>query len=632
MPQKIQVLDRSVARLIAAGEVVERPASVVKELVENSIDAGSRVITIDIENGGISKIRVTDDGIGIEKESVKTAFLPHATSKLHSPQDLENIATLGFRGEALASIAAVSKISIITRTKDELIGTRYELDALDETYFDDEGCSVGTTIIVKDLFFNVPARMKFLKKDATEAAIIGSLVDKLALSHPEISFKFIKDGSVKLHTPGNGKLILAIFEVFGKDAAKSMLPLCYQDGNFKIEGYIIHPGMAKSTRNFEYFFINNRYVKHSTLISALESGYKNKLVQGRYPVCVLNITVPYNFVDVNVHPAKTDVKFSDDKLIYGLVYGGTKTALEEALQPTITKDAEPELNNFNKAEPNLNSPTIEDIKTYLRTDKYPKSPQLKQKLEETLQQNLPDPEIDLFNTSNSNLNINTQNIESQNYSNLQQNFSQNQSAINNQQTATEPELEHQDVLGSLEFIGEVLKTYIICQSQGKMVIIDKHAAHERLLFEQLKNNSNSQQMLLEPILINLSQPEYVLALENKEVFLELGFQVEDFGEGTVAVRSLPLDLQEADVEELIENIIKDLLLGKSNISLEKRDRITYAIACKAAIKSNDINTESELKYLVEKLNHKKGLVCCPHGRPVCCVIEEKELKKWFLRT
>lgn len=631
MPQKIQVLDRSVARLIAAGEVVERPASVVKELVENSIDAGSRVITIDIENGGISKIRVTDDGIGIEKESIKTAFLPHATSKLRSPQDLENIATLGFRGEALASIAAVSKVSIITRTQHELVGTRYELDALDETYFDDEGCSVGTTIIVKDLFFNVPARMKFLKKDATEAAIIGSLVDKLALSHPEISFKFIKDGSVKLHTPGNGKLISAIFEVFGKDTAKSMLPLHYQDGNFIIEGYIIHPSMAKSTRNFEYFFVNNRYVKHATLISALEGGYKNRLVQGRYPVCVLNITVPYNFVDVNVHPAKTDVKFSDDKLIYSLVYGGTKIALEEALQPVVTKDIEPELSSFNKTEPNLNSPTLEDIKTYLKTDKYPKSPQLKQKLEETLQQNLLDPQFNSFNNPD-NLNFNTKNITPQNYNNIQENFPQHENTLNHQQTTSEPELEHQDVLGSLEFVGEVLKTYIICQSQGKMVIIDKHAAHERLLFEKLKNNSTSQQMLLEPIIINLSQPEYVLALENKQVFSELGFEIEDFGENTIAVRALPLDLQDVDAEELIVKIIKDLIVGKSDISLEKRDRITYAIACKAAIKSNDINTESELKYLVEKLNRKKGLVCCPHGRPVCCVIEEKELRKWFLRT
>ncbi|GHV30516.1 DNA mismatch repair protein MutL [Clostridia bacterium] len=591
---KIRVLDENISKLIAAGEVVERPASVVKELVENSIDAGSKLIQVEIEDGGISKIRITDDGCGIEKSDVKTAFLRHATSKLRTEDDLANIMTLGFRGEALASIAAVSKIKILTRTKGEVAGIRLELEAGEQKYLDEEGCPQGTSIIVRDLFFNLPARMKFLKKDNSEAAAIGSLIEKLALSHPDISFNFVKDGLLKLQTPGDGKLIMAIHEVLGKDVAKAMLPVTLTQDGLKLDGYIIHPSHTKASRSSQFFFVNGRYTKVQILTVALEEAYKNLMTVGKHPICVLNLGLPYSFVDVNVHPAKTSVKFLDEKLVYSLIYGGVKAAVTHALQPTVTKDPEEIFKGLAKEVPQFRAPTPAEIKNYRDSEIFSGSEMLKERMDEILNR---ERQLDLFETSNN----------------------------------KDPNNE-KDILGELVFKGEVLGTYIVCQAGENVVLVDKHALHENLIFESLKEQKeDAVQMLLLPSVITLNPQEHDLAMQNKALFSSLGFEIDDFGDNTIVVRTVPIALCNEDIEVLVTEIIKNIVAGKNNVSPQQQDQMLYTIACKAAVKAHDKNDETELKDLIFRLNQKNGLVCCPHGRPVCCVLKRQEIEKWFKR-
>jgi DNA mismatch repair protein MutL len=593
---RIRVLDASMARLIAAGEVIERPVSVVKELVENSIDAGSSGICIEIENGGLSKINVADNGRGIAKDDVRIAFLRHATSKLRTEDDLSNISTLGFRGEALASIAAVSRVRILTRTKYEVAGTRLELEAGAEKFFDADGCSQGTRITVSDLFFNLPARMKFLGKDQAEAAAVSNLLEKLALSHPEVAFKFVKDGMVKFSTPGDGRLESVAAVVFGREIARALLPVEFEQDNLKLAGWIASPQVAKVSRSGQIFFVNGRFATVRLFGAALEGGYKNLLVVGRHPLCALNLKVPYQFVDVNVHPAKTSVKFMDDKIVYSLIYHGVKTALQKASQPEISKDPKKLFAGLNPESPQLNAPTISDIVKYKESGFLATSEPLSRRIDEILNnQSLPMP------MPNSELLVDVDSCGS---------------------------------LGNLVFKGEVLSTYIICQRGEDVVLVDKHALHENLLFDELvaqKSDTLAMQMLMLPSVLTMRPEEHSVAVQNKDLFLTLGFDIDDFGDNSIIVRAVPIDLFDKDLEVLVGEIVKQLGYGTCNISLRQRERILYAIACKAAVKAGDKNTTEELKELVARLNQKEGLVCCPHGRPVSCVLRRPEIEKWFKR-
>lgn len=603
MPEnRIRVLDENISKLIAAGEVVERPASVVKELVENSIDAGSRLIQIEIENGGISKIRVSDDGCGIKRDDVKTAFLRHATSKLWTEEDLTNITTLGFRGEALASIAAVSKVKIVTRVKGEVAGTRLELEAGEQKYLDEEGCPQGTSIVVRDLFFNLPARMKFLKKDHSEAAAVGSLIEKLALSHPEISFKFVKDGVLKFRTPGDGKLITVIREILGKEIAQVMLPVALEQDGLKLDGYTVHPSHTRASRSAQFFFVNGRCIRVQILTVALEEAYKNLVVVGKHPICVLNLGLPCSFVDVNFHPAKVSVKFLDEKLVYNLIYSGVKPVVTHALQPTVTKSSQ---EIFGGEALRFRVPVAPEIKIYKDEESLggPEAPKGRVDAILCCDEGLPKEEaagevaeearqLSLF-ASNGGKGINGE---------------------------------------LLVFKGEVLGTYIVCQAGEDVVLVDKHALHENLIFESLREQkADAVQMLLVPNVVMLSPREHDLAMQNKELFSGLGFEIDDFGDNTIAVRTLPIALCDEDVAALVTEITKNIAAGKNDISPEQQEKILYTIACKAAIKAHDKNDEAELQALVSKLNQKSGLVCCPHGRPVYCVLKRQEIEKWFKR-
>ncbi|MDR1260341.1 MAG: DNA mismatch repair endonuclease MutL [Oscillospiraceae bacterium] len=594
MTRKIQVLDKNIAELIAAGEVVENPASVVKELVENAIDAGSKFIQVEIENGGVSKIKVTDDGIGIAKEDVETAFLRHATSKIKSEADLSAILTLGFRGEALAAIAAVSKLKIVTRPEAQIAGVRLELKAGDREYCDDEGCSQGTSITVSELFFNFPARMKFLKRDHLEAAAVGIWMERFALSNPEVSFKFIKDGALKLLTPGDGELLSGICEVMGKDVAKAVLPVFLVQDSLNLEGYVGDPTHTKASRTTQFFFVNGRYIRSPLLIAALEEAYKNKIAVGRHPICVLKISVPGSFVDVNVHPAKISVKFADEKRLYNLIYNGVISAVTRALQPQISRDVNELFKDINKNVPEFRAPESTEIRKYKEIEMLPVA--FKERIDEIL--------------------------------------NREPKAVGSElSSGTLKEEKGENVYGNLLFKGEVLRTYIICESGDDVVLVDKHALHENLIFERLKEKKQKgfMQVLMAPHIVTLGWQEYDVAISNKELFLSLGFEIDDFGDSSIIVRTLPIEMLDADIDVTIFEIIRNLAVGKNSILPQQQERLLYMIACKAAMKAKDKSNELELQGLIEELNKKQGFVCCPHGRPVCCVLKRKEIEKWFRR-
>lgn len=489
---KINVLPKHIADLIAAGEVVERPASVIKELIENSIDAGATDITVEIKRGGITYMRVTDNGCGIEREDVKKAFLSHATSKIVTEKDLAAIGTLGFRGEALASIAAVAKVEILTRTRDSDIGTAYKISGSAEVELLDAGCPVGTTVIVRDIFFNTPARMKFLKKDVTEGNSVAGVVDRIALSHPKISIRFIRDDKQQLVTPGNGDLLTTVYSVFGKDFKDSLIPTKYELNGIKIDGLISLPVLSRGNRAMQFFFLNGRFVKSITAQAALEQAYKNAIMVGRFPACVLNIYVPLEAVDVNVHPAKTEVRFENEKMIFDAVYYAVKSALQEKDKPTKLDFAKLEATKQTifKEEPTpeqLTIPALPKRNSDFWQTELPKEYK-KRKMEEGTTKAEPAIQAPVEEQ------LKTEPVKEEQA----------------EETATEPILEYR-------IIGEAFKTYILVEFEGKILLIDKHAAHERMLFEKLKEETEvSSQMLLSPLTITLSKKEYSALLNERE--------------------------------------------------------------------------------------------------------------------
>ena len=633
MPQ-INILPKEVYQLIAAGEVVERPSSVVKEMIENSVDAGAKNITVEIKNGGSTYIRITDDGCGIARSEVKKVFISHATSKIKVSDDLDKIGTLGFRGEAMASISAVAKVQLLTRTPDEEIGTRYEIAGGQELDFSDAGCPVGTTIVVADIFFNTPARMKFLKKDVTEANAVAGVVERIAVSHPEISFRFIRDGKQTLITSGNGDLKSTIYSVFGREFANSLIPVDYEINNMHVSGFVTKPSMSRKSRGMQFFFINSRLVKSQTAMAALEQAYRNSIMVGRFPGCVLNIECNSSFVDVNVHPAKIEVRFANEKPVFELVYYGVKNAIEMLDTP---KEA-----HFSAPRPTQTTVNGK-IDFFKPKEEVPTQMQFKQESNPDDFWRVASPDVVRDKSPKSE--------EAQNYveestttAKLDLSKFTKPATSNEQQANNEPEtqeqtkpLPKQEKAESVEvpdfrLIGEIFKTYIIIEMDGDCYMIDKHAAHERMNFEALKASTEiASQVLLSPVAVRLSREEYNAVLSNLDLYSKCGFAIEDFGNSTVLVRECPSILDGEDVSGLVEETASKLLDGKTDITPEQMDWIFHSASCRAAVKAGDKTSPYEMELFVKKLLANPNIRYCPHGRPVMIKLSKYDIEKQFGR-
>ena len=638
---KINVLPKHLAELIAAGEVVERPASAVKELLENSIDAGADSVTVEIKNGGISYIRITDNGCGIAREDIRNAFVSHATSKIASPEDLNGIITLGFRGEALASVSAVAKVEVMTRTPEEQSGTRYVIENGEEKLLDDAGCPKGTTIIVRDLFSKTPARMKFLKKDVTEANAVAAVVDRIALSHPEVSVRFIREGKQMLITSGKGDLLTCIREVFGKEFSSGLIPAEYSSGAVKVSGFVSKPSESRPNRNMQFFFLNGRLIKTATGSAALSEGYKSSVMVGKFPSCVLNIEINPSLVDVNVHPAKTEVRFSDERVIFNAIFYACKNALSAGDAPKqikeITKDfykapekppeqlkitAVPSPKNdfwqhIPKSEPEVKVTQYEpkpvsDNKSPVTVAVAFKSPEpepvIEEKIEDILLNSQPKAEI-------------AEPVASE---------------IAEPVAPEVPVSEEKTGFCEEKFllVGEAFKAYIICQYENKLIFIDKHAAHERIIYEKLKRESGERtpQILLLPITVTLSKEEYSAVLENIELINQAGFEVEDFGSGCIIVRECPMELSADDVESVISEIAGRFIDKRQDVMFEKLDWIFHSVACRSAIKAGDFTSRIEMERFAKQVLSMPDIRYCPHGRPVLIEMTQRELEKNFGRV
>ncbi len=642
MPE-INILDKHVAELIAAGEVVERPASVVKELMENSIDAGADCITVEIRRGGITYLRITDNGCGIDRNNIKKAFISHATSKISTADDLDSILTLGFRGEALASVAAVARVEMMTRAENEEIGTRYCIEGSQEMLLDDAGCPKGTTIIVRDIFFNTPARMKFLKKDVTEANAVASVVDRIALSHPEVSVRFIREGKEVLVTPGDGKIKNAIHAIFGKEFSSGLIDCSYELNGIKVDGFISKPVHARANRTMQFFFLNGRLIKTRTAMAALEQAYKNAIMVGKFPSCVLNINVPPMAVDVNVHPAKTEVRFADEKKIFDAVYYCAKLALEKS-------DTRPQMSFETKAQIKINSqkmpqpPKAEQTRINIPSTPVNVSKPIIVEEKETVKI----PIIEEAPAKKAEPVIIK--VEDPNPITPKEEIETDIDILLNNPTVAKPEEvveipvvketpievkeEPEIFMEPFKVIGEAFKTYILVEQGDKMLVIDKHAAHERMIFDSLKKEQSDieNQLLLTPVTVTLSKEEYNAVLENSEVLLTAGYMIEDFGQGMVIVTGCPTFIESGDIEPIVVELAGYLADNKRDLIPEKLDWIYHSTACRAAIKAGDKTTAYELQKFVEKLLSMPDIRYCPHGRPVLIEMSKKELEKNFGRV
>lgn len=654
---KIKVLPKEIAELIAAGEVVERPSSVIKELMENAIDAGSSSVTVEIKNGGITYIRVTDNGCGISREDIRNAFISHATSKISTRDDLYAIGTLGFRGEALASIAAVSNVEVLTRTTEEETGTRYCISAGEETLVDDAGCPLGTTIVVRDLFFNTPARMKFLKKDVSEANAVAGIVDKIALSNPDVSIRFIREGKSALFTSGSGDLKTAAYEIFGKDFADGLIEADYSFESVKISGLVSKPTKSRPNRNMQFFFVNGRLVKSGTASAALSEAYKNSIMVGKFPYCVLNITTAPGLVDVNVHPAKIEVRFANERTVFSAVYYAAKNALEhrdEAPKVTIPRTAQTEL--FEPVRPKTEQMRLPekqpDFWNRMSSSEY-RSAQQSEK--PTYQQ--PAAREDIITVASPDKkpeNADSEPSTIQHFLDAQRAKKEETAAIEadirpelSEKAATLSDEKPEETARALDtavdekpaelpvtVIGEAFKTYIIVQQGESIFLVDKHAAHERMLFNELvKNDSKrSTQMLLTPITVTLSKEEYSSVLDNLDMLMQAGFAVEDFGYSVVIVRECPMEISADEVADVVAELAGYLVENRQKLISEKKEWLFSLMACKAAIKGGMYTTEYERELFIKRLFASPEIRYCPHGRPVMIEITRRELEKNFGRV
>ncbi len=631
---KINILPEHLACLIAAGEVVERPASVVKELMENAIDAGSTKITVEIKNGGVKYIRITDNGCGIAPEDVRTAFISHATSKIKTQNDLDSIFTLGFRGEALPSIAGVAEVEMLTKTQESEIGTRYLISGGKELDYSEAGCPDGTTIMIRDLFFNTPARMKFLKKDMTEGGYVSDVVAKIALSHPEISINLIKDNRRTLFTPGDGKLISVINEVYGKELGATLVECSGETGGIAVNGYISKPVYARPNRTMQHLFVNGRYVKLPVAASALDNAYKNQIMVGKYPACVLFLQINPSLVDVNVHPAKTQVRFANEKNVYDAIYFSALSALQKKDTPVKVSVSPDTTHLFAQ-------------KTTLDQLEIPKTPKMKlafntEQKAEPQHETIPvaerpaafssfasaseivlcEPENDFYKTEKDEIGDDVLNMKPQ---------KQEASCV---PVKEECEPTVQQKTEDFNVIGEVFNTYILVQTKKELLFVDKHAAHERIIFNDLKARERKiySQMLMTPVIVNLGAKDYAAVTENLDVFQNAGYCVTDFGEGSVRVTECPTELCDGDVSGIVAEIADKLAKNADNPAPEKLEWLYHSTACRAAVKAGDNISKTEMESLVKRVLTDNNVRYCPHGRPVMFSMSEYEIKKLFGRN
>jgi len=586
----IQVLPKHVADLIAAGEVVERPASVVKELCENALDAGATAVTVEIRGGGVRYIRVADNGGGIAREDARNAFLPHATSKISTAGDLENILTLGFRGEALASIAAVAKMQLLSKTAEDEHGFCYEIAGGEEFSLEDAGCPVGTTLIVRDLFYNTPARMKFLKKDVTEGNFVGAALERLALSRPDVAFTFIREGKQIFQTPGDGAPGGAVRAVLGKLFYETLLGVKNTHSDITVTGFVCEPAAARPNRNMQYFFLNGRYIKCPTASAALGEAYKHNIMAGKFPACVLYITLPPGLVDVNVHPSKIEVRFADDRPVFSAVYQAAVAALNAECI-------------MHKAESSYAKPVVQPVS--------PPVPSI-QHSAFSIQQ-LKDPGE---------------------FSNPLAPERDEPSLI--MKPIVKPHsqpLPPVQPIANCRVLGELFNTYFLAEQGDELLLIDKHAAHERIIFDRLKAEQGEvkRQILLEPLPLTLSREEAAALLEHSDLLEQTGFLIEEFGAEAVALRECPLLLVGTDLNAQAAEIAGYLLAQKGDLTTGALDWIFHSAACRAAVKAGDPTTGYERERFVERLLAMPEIRRCPHGRPVVVAITKKELEKRFGR-
>ncbi len=599
----IRVLPKSIADLIAAGEVVEQPASVVKELFENSVDAGATSIVIEINNGGKTFIRVTDNASGIPRQFIKTAFLSHATSKISGKADLDCIKTLGFRGEALSSICAVSKVDVLTRTKNEQVGTHYIIEGGEEKLFDDAGCPPGTTVSVRSLFYNVPARMKFLKKDVSEGNAVSAVLQRLAIAHTDVAVKFIRDGKTVFQTFADKKLQTVLRSLFGKEMSDGLQEIEHNLGGVSVRGLVSLPHLGRGSRSMQFFFVNGRTVKSPLITAAVEGAYNNKMLVGRFPRAALFLEMPFDCVDVNVHPSKNEVRFQDDKRVFDCVHYGVRNAISEE---------------------RLISASFSAAKIFIEPDKTHQ--QVKMSSEFTVSRVygqtvtgadslLRSPEAERSSVAQD-TNLNTDISKS-----LEVNSSEKEYNDNLEQS-----------LSQLNVFGEVYGVYLLLTYDGKFYIADKHAAHERIIFNDLKKNScASSQILIQSKVVRLSADEYAAITENLDLLYEAGYEISDFGDMSVSVKACPAMVLSEDIESFILEIAAKLAMGSKDPIPDKLDLIHHTSACRAALKSGDRLSGEELKELAVRILSDKDVRYCPHGRPVILEITKKELEKLFMR-
>lgn len=637
----IRVLDKHVAELIAAGEVVERPASVIKELVENSIDAGATRITVEIRGGGISYMRITDDGCGMPYDEVPTAFLRHATSKVFSEDDLISVETLGFRGEALASVAAVAKVDLLTAQADG-DGTAYSIHGGEQTVYDRTGCPKGTTIIVRDLFYNVPARMKFLKKDSSEATAVAGIMDRIALSHPEIAFKLINEGKVTMQTQG-GDLSSAVYSVYGRDFRAGLIPIDAESGSIRVHGFICKPEASRKSRGMQSTFINNRYVNSKTVRAALEQAYKGSVMVGTFPSCVLFIDMRSGDVDVNVHPAKLECRFTYEKPVFDAVYYAVKSALTHSYQRSEIKLQE---SRSTLTAPQV--PTATQIK--LNTSAVNRAqtdtaftPTATPDAEHKDRENNPSGIPSMFSSgidfsavqgdSDEPLKLT---LRERDCPPVRRTSTARLDIIADDDTETAPEILTGEGaaadLPDVRLIGEAFATYAIAEMGDDLIIIDKHAAHERMIYERLKSSTaTGSQLLLSPAAVTLSKDEFAAITDNIETVNGIGFEIEEFGGKSVLVRAVPSVLTDCDAAELITELAAGFLSHKSEASIDRLDWIYHNMACRAAIKGGDRSWAEDLTVLARRVALSDDIRYCPHGRPVAYKLSRKELEKQFGR-
>ena len=639
---KINVLPGAVSELIAAGEVIERPASIVKELVENSIDAGASTITVELQNGGVRYLRITDNGCGISAEDAPVAFLRHATSKVRTAADLDSIGTLGFRGEALASIAAVSHVEMLTRTAESETGVRVEISASEVESVTEAGCPVGTTIVVRDVFYNVPARLKFLKKDVSEANAVENILEKIALSHPEISFKFVRDGRQAFHTPGDGQLLSVVYTIFGREFSQNLLPVDYELGGVHVAGYAGKPMYSRPNRTMQHFFVNGRYTKTRTGGVALEEAYRSSIMTGKFPACVLDIRLPCNMVDVNVHPAKIEVRFVSEKAVFDAVYFAVKGAIalgneiaprEKQPEPAQKKASVNPLAQFSvqEGEQQLFSASILEEKTPDAPKEKPPEPAL----EET-PAIPPEKQREIYRkpivADEPVYHAGTQpaaaNLPANSRWDVEPEEEPAPEPAVPEKAPPQPKRQYR-----IRVLGELFSTYIAAQIDDAFALIDKHAAHERILYNQLKEKQEGleKQYLLTALTVTLSRAEHEAALERLDTLSKLGFLAEDFGGNAMVLRAVPAVAASSGPKEMFLEVVSSLSQMRKKELPEVVEDILHRIACRSAVKGGDQNNPEELKRLVETVCQDENVRFCPHGRPVIIQYSRSDLEKLFGR-